>query len=75
MHDIVQFVNYQSMHHLEALALIFFQSKLTNFVVQMNNFTSRRILHLRNRVALASRSATPHARLRKETHHGNSPPR
>ena len=47
------------MHHLEALALIFFQSTAINFVVQMNNFTSWRILHLKTRLPFAGRPAAP----------------
>ena len=47
------------MHHLKALAFIFFQSTTTNFVVQMNNFISWRILHLKTRLPFTGRPAAP----------------
>lgn len=59
------------MHHLKALAFIFFQSTTTNFVVQMNNFISWRILHLKTRLPFTGSAGRSVARLRKETHHGN----
>lgn len=55
----IQLVNKQSMHHLKALAFIFFQSTTTNFVVQMNNFISWRILHLKTRLPFTGRPAAP----------------
>ena len=47
------------MHYLKALAFIFFQSTTTNFVVQMNNFISWRILHLKTRLPFTGRPAAP----------------
>lgn len=47
------------MQHLKALAFIFFQSTTTNFVVQMNNFISWRILHLKTRLPFTGRPAAP----------------
>ncbi len=47
------------MHHLKALAFIYFQSTTTNFVVQMNNFISWRILHLKTRLPFTGRPAAP----------------
>lgn len=47
------------MHHLKALAFIYFQSTTTNFVAQMNNFISWRILHLKTRLPFTGRPAAP----------------